>query len=153
SALFGTPVPSAPVYVLDCAGRVVANTFTNGSGFYATGAVLGTGTYYAYVPQPGFADQIFDHLLVPSNYDFTVGTPINVTSGATTGNVNFVLSPWQLAGGGVAGTVRNASTGAPVATEVVIYDAAGKAILSTESDAATGAWATSKPLKPGTYHV
>src|SRR5262249_15627154 len=145
------PIAGVTVYIYDCAGRYITGAVTNASGVYTTAAVLETGTYYSYAYLPGFALEIYSDVLLPINDDITNGTPINVTSGATTSNINYSLLPAGSAGG-ISGTITNAGTAAPVATSIYVFDAAGGFVDSTSSNGA-GAYTTVTPLKTGTYYV
>src|SRR5262249_38078774 len=137
--------------IYDCAGRYITGAVTNASGVYTTAAVLETGTYYSYAYLPGFALEIYSDVLLPINDDITNGTPINVTSGATTSSINYSLLPAGSAGG-ISGTITNGGTAAPVATSIYVFDAAGGFVDSTSSNGA-GAYTTVTPLKTGTYYV
>src|SRR5262249_40293638 len=96
--------------------------------------------------------EVYSDVLYPTNGDLTSGNPINVTSGATTSNINFALTPASAAGG-ISGTITNAGTAAAVATSVYVFDSAGNYLESVGSNGGTGAWATTLPLKTGTYYV
>src|SRR5262245_8081758 len=148
----GTPIASAVVTSYDCIGSTVTVVATNASGVYTSSASLETGTYFALASKAGFAPELYSNVLFPINGDVTVGSPVSVTSGATTGSINFSLAAAS-AFCGISGTVTNAGTAAAVGTTVDVFDAVGSLVESTTSDAGTGAYATSIPLKTGTYHV
>src|SRR5262249_56597124 len=87
------PVASPFVYVYDCAGRYITLIVTDGAGVYSTSATLDTGTYYSSVLKAGFIQGIYNGVLYPPDGDVTNGTPISVSSGVTTGSINFSLKP------------------------------------------------------------
>jgi hypothetical protein len=107
------PLANVNVHINDATGNFVTDTFTNGAGFYAAGG-LATGNYYAKTNEaPGVVDVVYPNGVCAGgscNVTQAGGTLIAVTVGATTPNINFVLSP----GGTVTGMVTKAVGGAPV---------------------------------------
>src|SRR5436190_22648074 len=68
---------------------------------------LPAGTYFARTFNSlGFVDQLYNGITCISCFPVTTGTPISVTVGSTTGNINFALA----VGGRISGTVTNATT-------------------------------------------
>ncbi len=94
---------------------VTKSANTNASGIYTVNG-LPTETYWVYTNNPlGFINEIYDN--IPCRGQCTsaaaaaTGTPIQVTAGAPTSGVNFLLQP----GGGISGTVTDAANGSPLA--------------------------------------
>jgi hypothetical protein len=146
----GDPIQFAYVEVVDCAGVYVTSTDTDALGFYTTDALLETGIYYVLAGAQAFRFELYDNVRYPPNEDVTSGVPVSVTSGATTGNIDFALNPFV--GGAIAGTVTSAGGGAAIPTVVSIFDASGNAASFAFPDDATGAYTTT-PLAPGTYYA
>ena len=101
----GQPLANVEINVFDSTGEQVDELGTDASGSYATGS-LASGTYYIAADGFGVVDELFDDKLCANTFcDRLTGTPITVTSPATTSNINFVLSP----GGTVTGKVTAAA--------------------------------------------
>src|SRR5205814_4943022 len=97
-----------------------SNAFTAVDGTYSVSG-LPTGTYYAVEDVVSFftffTRQYYNNIDCIS-CGITTTTPISVTAGATTSNINFALAT----GGRLGGRVTDASTGAGVATVTVRVD-------------------------------
>ena len=129
---------------------------TDASGNYTTSG-LPPGTYFVRTStgplfvnnQPlAFVDQLWSGTqCVPACLNATVGTPVTVTSGATTSNVNFALSR----GGSISGAVIDAGTGNGLSVNVQIYTSAGVFAKAAGTNAAGGY--TVAGLPPGTYYA
>jgi hypothetical protein len=105
AAAGGAPISGLFVGIYNSGGTFLTGANTNGSGVYNT--TLPTGTYYAAVINaPGYANQLYNGIACAAFCNITTGTPISVTAGSTTGNINFSLS----AGGGITGTVIDGAT-------------------------------------------
>lgn len=121
------------------------------SGNYSS-AGLTTGTYYAKTRNhDGFIDEAWNN--IPCNYGCipvnTGATPIAVTDGSTTPNIDFALDP----GGRITGTAVNASTAAPIADlDLWVYDASGQLAAQTLTDA-SGVFLTGSGFASGKYFV
>jgi len=118
----GDPAAMALVEILDAAGTHVAAAGFSPDGLYTTDP-LPAGTYFARsLNVDGHSNQLFDGkpcmACTPAG-----GTPIVVTAGATTNNVDFALAP---GGGTIAGRVTKAADGAALQEVYVdIFNAAG----------------------------
>ncbi len=159
NAAGGAPIPDVFVGIFRI-NTVPGPTFgllesiggTNSNAFGAYSVVVPAGTYFALVQQSGFASQIYYGLPCPNFACFVQnGTPINVTTGATTGNIDFAL----VAGSGsISGTV----TGGGVAVngvQVQLFTSTGTQIGSVQtsgSGSGTGGYAFAG-LAPGSYYV
>ncbi len=146
-----TGIPLAyQVYVnlYDADGRLVKRQRTDGVGSY-TFEGLPFGAYFVRTDIDGYADERYDDLPCPAGCDPTSGTPIVVTAGATTSEVDFALST----GGTITGTITDASTGLHLANRffVRLYDADGNRQAVWFTDAA-GTY-TFTGLHTGSYFV
>jgi 5-hydroxyisourate hydrolase-like protein (transthyretin family) len=130
---------------------------TNASGAYTiTG--LPTGTYQLFTSSSQFANEIYDNRpcaasCVQSTAAAT-GTPVNVTSGATTSGRDFALQP-AAAVGSITGTITDAANGLPIAgVSVEIWAATGSSLsfVTTATTNASGFY-SAVGLPPGTYRV
>jgi hypothetical protein len=148
-------LPFAQVAIFSSAGFNLGSANTDASGNYTTSG-LPAGSYFlrtatglinlANNTQAGFVDQLYSSTqCVPACLNATAGTPVAVTSGATTGNINFALSR----GGMIAGAVIDAATGIGVPVGVQIYTAAG--VLAKTAGTNTAGGYTVAGLPPGTY--
>lgn len=142
------PLSGITIGVFDCRGFAVAYVFTNASGAYVTPATLGTGAYYVVASGSGYSPEVYDNIPCAGCNPNEVGTPIQVTDGATTLGINFALG----AGGIVAGTVIDAGTAAPlVSVSVSLYNSTG-AFVTSGSTNASGIYSV-VGLATGTYYA
>jgi hypothetical protein len=136
------------VYVYSSDGSLVAWAHTDTYGRYGLG--LSPGSYWAVAAAADdHVVEMYDDVPCPDwSCAFADGTPIVVTAGGVTSGVDFTLST----GGRIAGTVRAASTGAPVPEVFVwILDLAGRQVTGSWADDAGGYVVGYLP--PGTYHA
>ncbi|HEX9731429.1 MAG TPA: carboxypeptidase regulatory-like domain-containing protein [Thermoanaerobaculia bacterium] len=151
-ALTSGPVASVEVAIFDADGDWVDWTYTSSTGGY-TFDRLPAGTYFVATDVDGsFVDELYDDLVCPggpySGCDPTTGTPVAVVLNATTTGIDFALDP----GGAIAGTVRDAATGNPLAfAGVVVWDAAGEFLRSGSANG-SGQYSVAG-LAGGTYFV
>jgi hypothetical protein len=145
----GSPLPFLEVWIYDTRGGKVTAGLTDARGAYLSSSGLPTGTYYARTASSGFIDKVFDDITCHgNNCAVTTGTPISVTAGATTGNINFELT----LGGSISGTVTSASTGMPISDLVVqVYSSSG-VIMSSANTNGSGVY-TVGALPSGAYFV
>jgi hypothetical protein len=149
SAATGTGISGSAVWLYQGYGYVTS-VYADASGNYSfTG--LSTGTYYVKTNNfDGYVDEAWDN--VPCDYacwPASGGTPIAVTDGSTTPNIDFALDP----GGRIAGTVVNAATSAPIANLALIFKTAtGRDVTYAYTNAA-GAFTSYGGLASGTYLV
>ncbi|HEY3383909.1 MAG TPA: carboxypeptidase regulatory-like domain-containing protein [Vicinamibacterales bacterium] len=149
----GTPLMKESVYVYNATGQLLTSTTTDGSGTYRlTG--LATGSYYVWAGSRSSEPVGYIGLLYPAipcpNATCVVlaGTPVAVSGGATTANINFALAP----SGTISGAITDGSSGAPVVgASVSAWDQAGK-VIATISASITGTY-TLSGLPTGTYFV
>ena len=102
----GNGVASAGVYagLYDCCGGQDARA--DGDGYYEIrGLAAGTYRVEAFAPQRGLVSQFYS-----STRRWSEATPVSVSSGTTTPDIDFVL----VAGGGISGIVTRQSDGTPV---------------------------------------
>ncbi len=85
-------LPFANVQVYTSAGVFAKSANANASGVYSV-AGLTAGTYYARTSVLNYLDELYNDLRCFPTCTVTTGTPIVVTTGATTGSVNFALVP------------------------------------------------------------
>lgn len=117
-------LPFVPIAIFSSAGVNLGTVSTDASGNYTTSG-LAAGNYFLRTQTPAlfvgnqqlaFVDQLYNGTqCVPSCLNATFGTPVSVSNGTTTSNINFALSR----GGMIAGAVVDAATGIglPVAVQ------------------------------------
>lgn len=144
----GVPIAGVTVTILDASGFSAASATTDFFGNYVSGAGLATGTYFARTSNSqGYLNELYDNVACPLSCTLITGTPISVTTGATTSGVSFDLAR----GGRVSGVIIDAATNAPISSVTVqVYDAGGR-IAATAFTDATGTYLTGTGLPPGTY--
>ena len=149
-AVSGTPLGNVALQFYDAAGAYVTSGSTNGAGQYLSNAGLPAGDYYARTfNDSGFVDELYDDIPCPGGCTVTTGTPITVSSGATTSGVDFGLAQ----GGTVGGRVTDAATAAPLAdVQVEIYDSSGSSVDYAYTDG-SGQYVTTTGLPAGTYYA
>ena len=114
NAATGLPI-GTPVFIglNDASGQFVGGTDSSGgiTGYRIRG--LPPGTYYASIfGPPGFFNQVYNGLTCSTNCQILQGTPIHVTAGVDTININFALQPTTSVGT-ISGTVRDTTGGLP----------------------------------------
>ena len=149
-AASGAPLSGVGIYVADSSGNYAGWATSNVSGVYSqTG--LPPGTYYVRTYNSlGYIDELYDdHSCEPSDcYPYTAGTPVVVTAGTVTPNINFVL----VLGGSITGTVTDAGTGQPLAGVDVAVMSAGSNMSYFVMTNASGVY-TATGLATSTYEV
>ena len=144
----GAGIAGVSVDFYDPTGRHVgASPYTDGSGSYTTTFGLPTGTYYAHTHNNGaFVNEAYDNL--PIDTAILSRTPIAVTAGATTADIDFQLTE----GGRIGGQVVAAGTLTPLAgVNVSFYDAAGQGVGGASTD--SNGHYLSSGLPAGTYYA
>jgi len=146
SALTGAPLPNGRVHIYDGAGTQVATSYVDDVGTYSTHDLV-AGTYFA-VADDGdeHLPQLFDGLPCGGGCDPTAGTPVGVSLGAVTEDIDFSLT-----GGFISGHVTDASTGTPLYANVDVYNDTG-AFICDSNMAAEGSF-RSCALQDGTYFI
>jgi hypothetical protein len=147
AAAGGAPISGLFVGIFNSSGFFLTGANTDGSGVYST--TLPTGTFYAAVINaPGWANQLYNGIACGASCNITSGTPISVTAGSTTGNINFSL----LAGGNITGTVINGATMTGInGIQVQLYSSTGSSLSSVNADA-NGVY-TFSGLSTASYYV
>jgi hypothetical protein len=141
--------PLAMVVVRATGASGYAAGYTNASGQFTLSGLY-TGSYYLITSNTlGYYDQIYNGITCPSTGcpPATTGTAVQVTAGSTTSGITFSLTPK----GYIAGMVRAAGTGTPLAGVAVIAQDASGIGASATTDAA-GAY-TVLGLTPGSYYL
>src|SRR5439155_795687 len=96
----------------------------------------------------GYINTLYDNISCPSCM-VTGGTPISVTQGTTTSNINFALNT----GGRISGTVTNSADGTPLANvTVVVFNASGQSLSSGFTNT-SGQYVSGNGLPTGTYYA
>ena len=135
----GAGIPSLPVYVHAEDGRFLVSGHTTSSGDYLTDTGLPSGRYLVRAANqahasPGgvaYVSQLYRDRPALGNWDPALGTPVTVTSGATTSGVDFVLER----GGTLAGQVTEKLGGAAISgMEIDVLSESGETVASTWSD-------------------
>ena len=133
------PVQNVDVKVFDASGAQAGSATTDASGDYSVDG-LPEDIYRARtVNGVGYVDELFDNISCALGCDIASGTAISTTAGQAS-TVNFALLP---PGGGIAGAVRDAGTGAPLAgVTVQVFDGGSSqvasAVTTTEGQYLTG---------------
>ena len=154
----GTPLPGVVLDIFDASGIVLVGATTAADGTYSVSG-LAAGAYFVETSNKfGYLDLIYPNLSCsfcqlseyhPSLVATSGATPIPVAAGQTLGGINFQLA----AGGQITGTVRDAATGQPVPSVVVVYASPGApGILNHATTDANGAYQTSG-LPTGIFYV
>ncbi len=145
-----TPISDLGVDIYDSSGNRFGTVWTGVSGDYTTGAGLPTGTYYAVtVNSFGYYDELYENLPCTGQCDLTVGTPIAVTAGSTTADIDFALDP----GNTISGTITDNSTGTGLGNfRIDIYDLGAAWVTKGYTDSA-GGYTTRGGLPTGNYYV
>lgn len=140
----GTPVTTTGVYLCTPAGTSCDSTLTDASGHYHFDGVI-PGTYSVAAVGYFYVSQFYDGL----NYPVPSGTatPVTVSSGFETSGVDFSL----IRGGTMSGTVKRASTGQPLFSEVLIRNTSGRVVDDQFTDN-SGRY-QSRGLMTGTYYA
>jgi FIMAH domain len=154
------PAANVGVLVLDASGIVLSTGTTNALGNDTTTSGLPDGSYYVRTTNnQGLINRLWAtpttlECVGPSSGTspaciVTTGTPVAVTAGTITSNIDFGLA----AGGRVGGTVTLAAGGTPLTpVQVVVYSAAGMRLTGGTTDG-TGVYRTSEGLPTGTYYA
>lgn len=145
----GAPLGGVEVWLHDSQGRELRGADTSAAGTF-TFSGLPAGSYFAATSNfAGYVNHLYSGIQCFLLCDYTKGTPIVVTAGATTSAVNFALP----AGGRIAGHLSDAGTSAPLqAAFVIFYSASGEVAAYAEANAA-GDYITESGLPSGTYYA
>ena len=144
-----TGAPLAGITVKVIVNAVDRSAITDASGSY-TVAGLATGSYYVWSTNSfPYIDELFDGIQCPNNNcRWWDGSPVAVTAGATTANIDLALTH----GGTIAGTITEAGTTTPLGgMRVDVYNEYGGWLNASLSDA-SGAYSLSG-LTTGKYYL
>jgi hypothetical protein len=140
---------SVVVQVYNSAGTPVKGIATAVDGTF-TAAGLSAGSYYLRTFAPGgtnYVDVLYNSIYCLS-CSVTTGTPVVVTAGGVTANINFALTQ----GGTITGRIADAGTNANLASvQVTVYSPSGTSVKNVFSGA-DGIY-TAAGLPPGTYYA
>jgi hypothetical protein len=139
------PLSSVDVTIYNSSDTEVAETDTTPGGTYAVSG-LPAGTYeVGFDTEDGAA---YNAQFYNGKSSISTATPVTVSSGATTANINGLLS----GGGQISGTVTDAETNAAISGVTVdVYNASG-VIIADATTGAAGSFTATK-LDTGSYHV
>jgi hypothetical protein len=149
NGMTGKPVQGADVVAIDAFGSQYDSTQTDNNGNYTLVGLSSSASYRVefFAPQgSSLAGGLY-----PSGSTLAQATPISVTAGQTTPNIDETLGQ----GGSISGAVTDAATGYPIGgAQVMLTDAAGNPVYPSES-------ASTEPdgtydftnLAPGSYKV
>jgi len=147
-----TGAPAAGVYVtaLDSSGEQWSSTTTDGNGNYTLPGLSPSASYRVEFSPPSGSPLASE--FYPSGATVQNATPVSVTVGQTTPNIDETLSE----GGSISGVVTDAATGYPIGgVRVMITDGAGAAVYFNEFSPYTepdGSYDVTN-LPPGSYKV
>lgn len=146
----GSGLDTGYVAIYDSSGDWVIDGYPVANGTYVTYRALAPGNYFARAWSfEGYFDELYDDLPCTTSCTVTDGTPIVVTAGNTTSNIDFAL----LKGGKITGTVTEQGTSLKLPNiDVDIYDSGGTWVTEGLTDA-NGDYASSVGLTTGTYYA
>jgi hypothetical protein len=122
----GDPLGAILLEVYDETGELLLVRFTAQDGTYSRGGLPG-GTYYVLTATDTHTNELYDDLPCHTGCDVLTGTPVPVTPGLTTAGIDFALAAFTP----IAGTVRSAATGTPLANvRVTAYDELARPVAS-----------------------
>ncbi len=148
----GSPLSAVPVYLYDSTGSFVDTIQTAADGTYRF-SELAPGSYFLRTwVQPsisGYLDKLYNNLPCQDSCDPTSGTPVQVSSGQMTEQIDFSLD----LGGSITGTITQRDTGQPFSQgSVTIYDTAGNAVAGFDVQSSDGSY-SAIGLPAGTYEA
>jgi 5-hydroxyisourate hydrolase-like protein (transthyretin family) len=156
SSATGLPLAGVTIRIVTLNLNQVAQATTDAAGMYSVTNVPPGALYYvAATPPVGHVDELYPDVKKARNSLSTLlmaeATPIAVAGGATVSGIDFALD----AEGRIAGTVTNASGGAPLSSVIVFaYTRVGTSLsfFTSASTNASGAF-TLIGLPSGSYYV
>src|SRR5262249_22719323 len=143
----GTPITfGVAARVYDTHGTFITQATPDPGGAYLTTKGLPTGSYFVATTNTiGYADTLYSGIAC-SNCPVISGTPVAVTTGSTTANVNLVLQ----AAGNISGHVRKGEDGTPIDQAFISVIAPdGNRVVAMNTDPSGNYNLGSIP--PGTY--
>ncbi|MEO8359991.1 MAG: carboxypeptidase regulatory-like domain-containing protein [Vicinamibacteria bacterium] len=154
SSQTGLPINNATISLYTADGNFLANASSNASGLWAFSTGLLPGSYRARSSNSqGFVNEIYNGMdspgNAPSSATIAAGTPLTLVAGMPLSNVNFALAP----GGTISGQVTSSASGLPITgVTVTLFNAAGNSVIGVNTNA-SGVWAVTTGLAPGTYYA
>lgn len=149
----GLGLENVDVVVFDENGDFFTNASTDADGLYTTAQELLPGTYYVVTDSGAdYLDELYDGERCDGGCDVVgSGTPVAVTSGATTGGIDFGLDR----GGSIAGQVIDQGTFEGLEGVLVgVYDETGAPIPNAVDDTDENGFYQIPPLLwPGSYYA
>ena len=146
----GTPLQNTHINVYNSQNNWVTNAQTDNSGNYLIYDGLPTGDYFLTAGRSGYVQEVYNNITCIGCDIAATGDPVHVTVGATTGDIDFALSP----GGSLSGTVVDAITSAPLANvQVAVFLNLSEGWVTSVFTDASGAYVASGELPTGTYYV
>lgn len=147
-----SPLEEAYVNIYDAAGNTVSYGYPDASGYYRADYIgLSTGTYFATsysYSADYYLNELYDN--IPCHYfcDVLTGTPIHVTSGSDTGNIDFALDH----GGKISGNIIDADTSNPITdASVSVYNSSRNLVGSAYTD--DFGYYIVQNLEAGSYYI
>lgn len=126
----GEQVPFADLQVNDAAGAYVDSAQTDEQGRYELGG-LGTGDYYVITTDYRFRNEAWDDVHCPTpDCDPLSGDPIPVMVGQVVTGIDFAIDRL----GGIAGSVTESGSGAPLEGDVKIFQGPGPQVEERQID-------------------
>lgn len=129
-----SPLGEAYVNIYDAAGNTVSYGYADASGYYRADYIgLSTGTYFAtsYSYSADYMNELYDNIPCHYSCDHLTGTPIQVTAGTDTGNIDFALDH----GGRISGNIIDVDTSNPMTdASVTVYNSSGIFVGSGHTD-------------------
>jgi hypothetical protein len=108
---------------------------------------LPAGTYHVRTSTSDFIDEVYDDIRCEPTCGVTAGTPVVVTDGVDTSNIDFALESL----GRIAGRVTEAGSEEALSASILVYDDTGSFVTGTGHDA-DGAYET-RGLAGGIYFL
>jgi len=143
----GEPVRFVQVVHYDEAEEFVDWRYTAANGLYSFSNVE-PGTYYVRTFSETHVDELYDDVSCSSSCSFASGTPVEVTIGTTTSEIDFSL----VSKGRIAGVVTEAGSGTPLGgIDLGAYDELGFS-LSWDTTDVDGSYRLDG-LEPGSYFI
>lgn len=137
------------VEIYHSSGTAVTFADTDSAGNYTSFNGLVPGNYYVLASATGYRSELYDNVAC-SGCSVITGTPVAVTLGATTPNINIALTNLESR---VSGHVRALGTGLALGdVAVLFYDQSGQHVLAAFSDPVTGVYSIVLP-RSGVYHA
>jgi len=141
-AFDSAPLELRRVTIYNSAGTPVSFADSDAGGNYVSFNGLVSGNYYVLASAAGYFSQLYNGIDC-TGCPITGGTAISVTLGSTTSNINFAMHSSQAV---ASGKVTDAATGGALGgVTIVFFNTAGKQIVATTSDFATGSYSVNLP--------